>query len=118
MAKYFGMLGYRELVETAPGVEFPKIIERPYYGEVNRNLRRSQTSTESVNDNFALSNEVSVLLDPYAQENFYNLQYITYMGAKWKVTNVEIRYPRLVLTLGGMYNDDGAEETGDTEDIL
>jgi len=26
------------------------------------------------------------------------------MGAKWKITNVEVQYPRLILTIGGVYH--------------
>lgn len=116
MAKFCGMLGFSEQVETAPGVSLPKTVEHLYYGDVSRNLRRLQSSTESVNDGFALSNEISVLLDPYALENYYNLQYVTYMGVRWKVTTVEIRYPRLVLNLGGKYN--GETPFGDSADIV
>lgn len=112
MAKFFGMLGFSDLEEKSPGVIQDSIIERPYYGEVNRNLRRVQTSTESTNDNFALSDEISVLLDPYAMKNYYNLKYVTYMGARWKVTTVSIKYPRLILNLGGLYNGDS--EIGDS----
>lgn len=110
MAKYCGNLGFSQLEEVSPGVLQPSIIERLYYGDVKRNYRRSQNSSESTNDNFALSDEISVLLDPYAMDNFYNLQYVTYMGAKWKVTAVSMAYPRMLLTIGGVYNGDSEIE--------
>jgi hypothetical protein len=28
------------------------------------------------------------------------------MGANWKITNVEVEFPRIILTLGGVYNGD------------
>lgn len=33
------------------------------------------------------------------------------MGARWKVTEVQIDYPRLTLTLGGLYNGGSPTET-------
>jgi hypothetical protein len=30
--------------------------------------------------------------------------YVEFMGAKWKISNVEVQYPRLILTIGEVYN--------------
>lgn len=89
--------------ETAPGVWEPNIIERPYYGDLIKNTRRLQ-STDKVNDDINISNEVSIVADPYAMTNFHTMRYVQFMGAKWKITNVEVQYPRLILSLGGLYN--------------
>ena len=89
--------------ETAPGVWEPSIIERPYYGDLIKNTRRLQ-STDKVNDDINISNEVSIVADPYAMTNFHTMRYVQFMGAKWKITNVEVQYPRLILSLGGLYN--------------
>lgn len=105
MAKYYGVIGYAETVETAPGVYEEQITERNYYGELVRNTRRLQTS-DQVNDNINIANEISVIADPFATQNFHAMRYIEFMGAKWKITNVEVRYPRLILTIGGLYNGD------------
>ena len=105
MAKYYGVIGYAETVETAPGVYEEQITERNYYGELVRNTRRLQTS-DQVNDNINIANEISIIADPFATQNFHAMRYIEYMGAKWKITNVEVRYPRLILTIGGLYNGD------------
>ena len=105
MAKYYGAIGYAETVETAPGVYEEQITERNYYGELVRNTRRLQTS-DQVNDNINIANEISVIADPFATQNFHAMRYIEFMGAKWKITNVEVRYPRLILTIGGLYNGD------------
>lgn len=104
MAKFYGEIGYANMVETAPGVWDEQIIKRNHYGELVRNTRRLQ-STDQVNDNINISNEISIVADPYARENFHSMRYVVFMGAKWKITNVEVQYPRLVLTLGGVYND-------------
>ena len=105
MAKYYGVIGYAETVETAPGVYEEQITERNYYGELVRNTRRLQTSNQ-INDNINIANEISVIADPFATQNFHVMRYVEFMGAKWKITNVEVRYPRLILTIGGVYNGD------------
>lgn len=105
MAKYYGVIGYAETVETAPGVYEEQITERNYYGELVRNTRRLQTS-DQVNDNINIANEISIIADPFATQNFHAMRYVEFMGAKWKITNVEVRYPRLILTIGGVYNGD------------
>lgn len=103
MAKFFGEIGFAEYVETAPGVISEQITERSYYGDLLRNTRRLQAA-DQVNDNINVSNEISIIADPYANEHFYAMRYVKFMGAKWKVSNVEVQYPRLNLTLGGLYN--------------
>ena len=103
MNKWYGVIGYAETVETNPGVWSEEITERNYYGDVTRNTRQLQGSGQ-VNDNVNVSNEISIVADPYAYENFHFMRYIEFMGAKWKVTNVEVQYPRLILTIGGVYN--------------
>lgn len=105
MAKYYGVIGYVETVETSPGVWEEQITERNYYGELVRNTSRFQVS-DQVNDNVNIANEISVIADPFATQNFHAMRYVEFMGAKWKITNVEVRYPRLILTIGGLYNGD------------
>ena len=105
MAKWFGIVGYGITVETKPGVWTEKTVERDYYGDLIRNSRRLQSSSEKVNDDLTISNQLSIVSDPYAYENFHSMRYVKFMGAKWKVTDVEVQYPRLILTLGGVYND-------------
>lgn len=103
MAKFYGSIGYAELVEVNPGIWEEKITERKYYGDLIRNTRRLQTS-DKLNDDINISNEISILADPYANQNFHSMRYVEFMGAKWKINNVEVLYPRLILTIGGVYN--------------
>lgn len=103
MTKWFGVIGYAETVETTPGVWEEKIVEREYFGDVTRNTRRLQT-TDQVNDNIDISNSISVLADPYAYQNFHAIRYAEFMGAKWKVSSIDVQHPRLNLSLGGVYN--------------
>ena len=103
MAKFYGVIGYAETVETKPGVWKEQITEKMYYGELVRNTRRLQT-TDQLNDNINVANEISILSDPFANENFHFMRYVIFMGTKWKVSNIDVQYPRLVLTLGEVYN--------------
>jgi len=103
LAKWFGKVGYAEMLETAPGVWTENIVEREYSGDTYRNTRRLQSS-DKLNDDVTVGNEISFIADPYANENFHSVRYAEFMGIKWKVTNVDVQYPRLILTLGGVYN--------------
>lgn len=103
MAKFCGMIGYIQTAEIQPGIWDEQVTERKYFGDVTRNTSRYQ-SNGTPNDDINISNIVSVVADPYANENFQHIRYVVYMGTKWKVVNVEVQYPRLVLTLGGVYN--------------
>nr|DAI32383.1 MAG TPA: hypothetical protein [Caudoviricetes sp.]DAT18485.1 MAG TPA: hypothetical protein [Caudoviricetes sp.]DAZ03466.1 MAG TPA: hypothetical protein [Caudoviricetes sp.] len=103
MAKFYGKIGYASTVETKPGVYEEQIVERSYYGDLIRNTRRLQ-SADQVNDDINISNEISIVADPYATNNFHTMRYAVFMGTKWKISNVEVSYPRLILTLGGVYN--------------
>ena len=103
MPKFCGNIGYAISKETTPGVWIEDIVERQYFGDVYRNTRKLQSGNQ-VNDSIDISNEISILSDPFANENFHSMRYVTYMGAKWKVASVEVRYPRLILTVGGLYN--------------
>lgn len=106
MAKFCGKIGYAATTEDPlnPGIWTPGITEITYYGDVIRDTRRL-SSNDKVNDDISLSNQISVIADAFAQKNFHAIRYVEYMNAKWKVTDVEVRYPRLILTVGGLYND-------------
>lgn len=103
MAKFYGVIGYAETTEQAPGVWTESIVEKNYYGDILKISRRLQ-STENVNDDVVVNNQISIVADPYAFLNFMNMRYVVWMGVKWKVTNIDVQSPRLILTLGGIYN--------------
>ena len=103
MAKFYGVIGYAVTKETAPGVWTEEIAEQSYYGDLTRNMRRLQDSGD-LNDDINVANEISIVADPYANANFHSMRYVAFMGAKWKISKVDVQYPRLILTLGGVYN--------------
>lgn len=104
MAKFFGKIGYAETKQTSPGVWEEEITEREYFGDITRNTRRLQSSG-NLNDNIVVANEISIVADPFANQNFHAMRYVEFMGTKWKISNVEVQYPRLFLTLGDQYNE-------------
>lgn len=104
MAKFYGIVGYAVTEETTPGVWKPSIVDKDYYGDIIRNSRRLE-GTSKVNDDVSIENQISIVADPFAYKNFHNIRYVEYMGAKWKVTNIEVQYPRLILTMGGVWNE-------------
>ena len=110
MAKFYGPIGFGITTETAPGVWTPSIEEREYSGDVLQNYRKTSPG-ESTNDDLDVSNRVSILADPYAMNHFHTIKYVKWLGAYWKVPNVEVRFPRLILTIGGVYNGETVAST-------
>lgn len=105
MAKYYGLIGFAQTDESAPGVYTEYISENNYSGDVIDAYKRWQNS-ENLNNNITVSNtKISIVADNFAIGNFTNIRYVTWLGVKWKVTNVQISRPRLILTLGEVYND-------------
>ena len=103
MAKFYGIIGFVETEETSEGVWDPVYTEKSYYGDVIRNTKRSQSSG-TFNDDLTINNVISIIADPYAAEKFPMMKYVNWMGVSWKITEVEFQYPRLILTIGGVYN--------------
>jgi hypothetical protein len=100
MAKFFGKIGYAVSKDVRPGVWDGEITEREYFGDLIRNTSRYQTS-DKLNDDINISNEISIVADPFAYQNFHAMRYVEFMGEKWKISSVEVQYPRLILTVGG-----------------
>ena len=103
MAKYYGSIGYADSIETSPGVWTDTYTERNYSGDVQKLTRRWQAG-EGVNDDLTINNIISIIADPFAYQNFHKMKYIEWMGAFWKITNVEVQRPRLILTIGGVFD--------------
>jgi hypothetical protein len=103
MARFCGPIGYAETVKIRPGVMKDTIVEKIAYGDIIHNSKKSENSG-GVNDNISISNQISIIADPYASQNFHSIKYAKFMGIAWKVLTVEVQYPRLILTLGDEYN--------------
>lgn len=108
MEKFYGVIGYAVPEETAPGVWMDKITEREYFGDILNNTSKWSSDSDSTMDELNVNNRFSILADPFAYENFQAMKYINFMGTNWKITSVDVQYPRLILTVGGIYNGEQA----------
>jgi hypothetical protein len=108
MTKFYGVVGYGEAAtESSDGVWTESITEISYFGDVLRNTRKLEEG-EKVNDDLSVGNTISIVADAYAGEHFFAIRYVSWAGTLWKVSNVEVQSPRLLLRLGGVYNGDTA----------
>ena len=103
MAKFYGIIGYVITKETEPGIYEEVVVENAYYGDVLKDSRRLQERAK-VNDDITISNRISIIADPFANNHFHSMRYVEMMGSKWKITDVEVAFPRLILSIGGVYN--------------
>ena len=109
--RFHGPVGYAEDVETAPGVWTEQITEKEYYGEITRNTRRLEpapSTMQTLNQNLVFDNLFSIVADAFAYENFEKMRYVRWNGSNWKITSVEVRRPRLILTIGDLWNGNTA----------
>lgn len=104
MAKFFGRIGYSISTETRPGVWEDRIEEREYFGDFIRNTSKWTASPDSTNDDLTISNQISIIADPFAYNHFHTMKYVRFLDVCWKINSVEERYPRLNLSIGGVYN--------------
>lgn len=111
MSKWYGVIGYGIAEKIRPGVYESDIVERTYYGDMTR-VASSSTQGESLNDDIELKNSISIIADAYALQNFTTIKYITIMGVRWKVRSVEVQRPRLLLSIGDVYNGPTPETSG------
>lgn len=103
MPKCSGVIGYALAVETQPGVWSESIEEKKYYGEIVRDNRRLVDQGQ-INDNINISNNISVVSNKFMLENMAFMKYLSFKGSKWKISSIDIISPRIIITLGGLYN--------------
>lgn len=105
MSKFSGIIGFGETIEKKPGVFVPTITDkRRYFGDLIKNYNTLQSSG-NLNDDINISNQISIVSDEFLRAHFNTMKYVEFMGVKWKISSVDIQYPRLILTLGGVYNE-------------
>ena len=105
MGRFCGAIGFAETVEQSPGVYVPKVTERTYHGDILARRVRLEETSETTNTNFTLNNDISIVADKFAKENLGFMQYVVLYGTKWKITSATIEYPRIKLTIGGVFNE-------------
>lgn len=105
MAKFYGNITFSI---TEPRSDRPSIYEEHptdvlYYGEIHSNRRRYYTNNKT-NDDIEITQELSILSDDFAIKHCSEIKAVEIEGVKWKVESIDIRYPRLILSIGGVYN--------------
>lgn len=105
MARFSGVIGYGETVESPSdsGEWVMQITEYPYSGDVLRSTRELEEGVD-LNKNITVRNRISVVADEYANKHFFAIKYVMWQGVRWTVTNVEVQHPRLILSIGEVYN--------------
>lgn len=103
MARFYGAVGF--IVDTEPAVDVTveKPVERFYKGDILKNYRKLESGI-GLNDDVVINNQISIVADPYATSHIFAMRYVKWMNTAWKISNVDVDYPRLILTLGGVYN--------------
>lgn len=104
MAKFSGIIGFVSTSETSPGVWEEISVERCYKGNILENFRRWEPNQDSINDDIIYSQKVRIIADQYAISNKHNIKYIIVDGVKWKITNITIDRPGIIISTGGVYN--------------
>lgn len=101
--RFFGEVGYDMPVTDDYGVTTSHLVKRNYYGDVQHMATRWQ-NTENLHDDISVNHRISIIADPFANQNFPFIKYVEWMGTRWNVNSADLEYPRLILTLGGVYN--------------
>lgn len=106
MARFYGRVGFAAgstESESGSGIFVESITEVSYFGDIVRDTRNIVPG-ENTAPNVGVSNQISIVADPYANDNILAIRYVEWVGVLWTVTHVEIQSPRLLLSLGERYN--------------
>lgn len=105
MARFSGEVGYGIADENPdqPGVWESTMVEKEYLGDITR-VSRKLDPGENLNSDISVSNSISIVADQYAIEHFVHIKYVKWSGVRWTVTSVDVQPPRLILSLGSVYN--------------
>ncbi len=111
MAKFFGNIGFATMSNNY-GVFEETVVEKFYRGDILKASRKASPSDTTVHDELTFNMRVSIVLDAYLNDHLFAIRYVDWAGSLWKVTTVEIERPRLLLTIGGVYNGPRPSNTG------
>ncbi len=105
--KWYGDIAFSNQVETEPDVIEEKLITRKFMGDITR-AHNNNDANSNINIDVSISNQLSVLMDPFLQNNFHKIVYVEFMGTKWTVSSVDIQDRRLLLSFGKVYVEEGS----------
>lgn len=110
MARFYGKIGYASIEEVKPGVYKEIYNERSYKGDVLAKRYNWQNS-DYLNDDLVINNEISIISDAFATDNFGAMRYVRWMNQLFKITSATIDTDRhrITLSLGGIFNADDTD---------
>ena len=108
-SSWYGKIGFGVTKEIAKGYWKFVVEEREYYGNIISIRQIAENQSYSTNDDLRINAKISILDDGFICANCASIRYIEFMGALWRIREVSPEYPRLVLTLGGVYNRNSDE---------
>lgn len=111
--KFFGKIGFTTQRKSQPGIWTSSAEEREAYGDVLSNVRRWENDGQ-VNDDISTTNRISILANRFFYEHLGAMRYVKWNGTAWKISSAEVVRPRIILTLGGVYNGELEKEGSDT----
>lgn len=103
MARFNGIVGYGTPTEVVNGVWSEAIVERAYTGDI-LDETTSIVQTERVSKDIQLQQRISIIADAFALESFQSIKYVEWAGSLWEVNTAQVKRPRLILSLGGVYD--------------
>ena len=106
--RYKGRIGFAITAPREEGSDIydPTIVWKTYKGDAPRTMVQRRDSTEGVNENIDLSQTISIVMDTFLSRNYLHICAIEFAGEFWNVKNIQIKTPRLELTIGGVYTGD------------
>lgn len=105
MAKFYDDVWFLTTVEAAPSYWEEKLVSKKYMGDILKNTVGWQAGADKINDDLTINNTISIVADDFAMENLGAIKCVSWLGNKWKISSIEIEYPRLKLSIGGLYNE-------------
>ena len=108
-SRWHGKIGFGVTKEIGKGIWKPTIEEREYYGNIISVQKTAESQPYFTNDAIRINSKISIIDDGFISVNCATIRYVEFMGALWKVAKVTPEYPRLVLTLGGVYESNSNE---------
>lgn len=103
--RYYGRVGFVKQIETSPGVIKNEIVYQQYFGDVLSSYGYWQN--KNINDDIRLQNRISILCDNYLKHNLGYAKVVEFDNQLWNIQSFSLEYPRVILTLGGLYNENG-----------
>ena len=100
--RWYGNIGFA-ITTNKDDIYTEEIQEKPYKGDLLKRSPRWQ-ATDKVNDDLNITDQISVVADDFAYQNVGIMKYAELSGSKWKIVSADLQYPRIILTIGGVWN--------------